>query len=288
MQAYARVSVHGGHSGTYCNHARDTLSDVVARYVELDFAWVCLTEHMPPQHAHLMGPEEAAEGFTTADLHARFSRYFAEARQLAEQYADQIDLLVGFETEGYTGYADEVRTLIETHQPDMLVGSVHHVQDILFDASAEHYAQAISACGGVEAMYCEYFDTQLELLQQFEPAVVGHFDLIRIYDPDYASRWEVPEIRERVMRNLTCVKDLDLILDLNVRALAKGAREPYIGAPWLRYAVEHDIRISTGDDSHSVANVGQHLDATVAALIAAGGTVDWPKPTRFRHVHQHG
>lgn len=284
MQTYARVSVHGGHSGTFCNHAQDPLAAVVERYIELGFEWVCLTEHMPPQQAQMIPPEEAAAGLTVAQLQQRFSDYFNEARRLADAHRDKIELLVGFETEAYSGYAAEVAALIELHQPDMLVGSVHHVQDILFDASAAHYAEAIAACGGIEAMYCEYFDRQFELINRFEPAVVGHFDLIRIYDPQYQQRWQIAEIRSRAIRNLQRIAELGLILDLNVRALAKGAAEPYISAPWLEYAVQQDMAIVTGDDSHGVDNVGQHLPETVQHLRRAGGHVAWRKPAYFRHI----
>ncbi|MCZ6839248.1 MAG: hypothetical protein O7G13_08210 [Alphaproteobacteria bacterium] len=31
------VSVHGGHSATFCSHAEDTLEKVVERYIELNF-----------------------------------------------------------------------------------------------------------------------------------------------------------------------------------------------------------------------------------------------------------
>ena len=55
------VSVHGGHSGSFCGHALDSLEDVVQRYVELEFEWVCLTEHMPAELEHLMAPEEAIQ-----------------------------------------------------------------------------------------------------------------------------------------------------------------------------------------------------------------------------------
>ena len=281
---FEKVSVHGGHSGAYCGHASDTLPEVVARYAAENYRWVCLTEHMPTQDPNLLPPEEAQAGMHPGDLQTRFKAYFSEARELQKQYRGQMEILVGFETEAYTGYVEEVQTLIETFEPDMLVGSVHHVNDILFDASPEHYAAAVAACGGVEAMYCTYFDKQLELINQFEPAVVGHFDLIRIYDPDYMSRWEVPAIRNRCLRNLDRIKALDLILDVNTRAMKKGAVEPYVSQPWMEYAIANGIPMALGDDSHSVDSVAGYLDEAVAVLLTRGGTPSWSKPTIGRHL----
>lgn len=97
------------------------------------------------------------------------------------------------------------------------------------------------------------------MIERFRPAVVGHFDLIRIHDPDYMQRWEVPKVRDRALRNLDRIKDLGLILDLNVRALSKEADEPYISAPLMEYAIAEGIPKSPGDDSDGVDSVGANL-----------------------------
>ncbi len=288
MHEPAKVSVHGGHSGTYCSHAVDALQDVVERYIALGFDWICLTEHMPTENPQLIQPEEVAAGFDIASLQRRFEAYFAEARRLAERHRGQIDILVGFEAEAHSGYQSEVTRLIRYLEPDMIVGSVHHLHDILFDGTLQDYERAARLSGGIEAMYCDYFDRQLELIETFEPAVVGHFDLIRLHDRDYLERWEVPKIRDRALRNLQRIKDLGLILDLNVRALAKGATEPYISSPWLEVAVREGIDIAPGDDSHGVESVGRHVDAGIDALLAHGGSTNWRKPDIGRHKHGTG
>ena len=145
-----KVSVHGGHSGHYCGHAQDRLEDIIQEYIAQGFSWVCLTEHMPCQTDAHMPPEERDEGISVAEFNKRIDTYFEEARALKTKYADQIELLVGFETEAYTGYQEEVSALIDRHQPDMFVGSVHHLHDILFDAAPEDYAQAAEKSGSIE------------------------------------------------------------------------------------------------------------------------------------------
>ena len=278
------VSVHGGHSGSFCGHAVDALENIVERYVDLGFEWVCLTEHMPAEIARLIAPQEAAQGLDVAALQERFDQYFAEARRLKTLHQDKIDILVGFETDAYTGYEEAVAKLISRHRPDMIVGSVHHVHDLLFDDKLDDYKRAAEISSSIEALYCDYFDKQLELIERFEPAVVGHFDLIRIHDPDYMQRWEDVAVRDRALRNLDRIKELGLILDLNVRALSKGAVEPYISAPLMDYAITEGISISPGDDSHGVASVAANLIDGVEILIARGGKTDWAKPMPGRHA----
>lgn len=283
MPPVPKVSVHGGHSGTFCNHAVDTLEEVVDRYIELGFQWICLTEHMPSRSKKHIPIEESEAGFDVAMLHRRFENYILEAHRLRDLHRDHMDILVGFETDAYSGYQKEVASLITQFKPDLIVGSVHHVHDVLFDGTLQDYQRAIDLSGGIENLYCDYFDIQLELINAFEPAIVGHFDLIRIYDEHYMKRWTVPRIRERAVRNLMRIKELDLILDLNVRAFAKGNAEPYVSAPWLEIAIQNNITIVPGDDAHGITSVGMHLDEGISQLIAKGGSTSWIKPELGRH-----
>lgn len=273
-----RVSVHGGHSGQFCNHAKDTLEEVVQAYIAQGFAWVGLTEHMPPPGDAYLYPEERQAGLTAALMAERFVRYMAEARRLQAAYADRIDIRVAFESEDTPGAIDLARRLIAAHAPDYIVGSVHHIDGIPFDYSADEYARAVEACGGMEGLYCAYFDRQHDLVEQLRPQVVGHFDLIRIFDPRYRRHIMLPEVQKRIRRNLELIRKLDLILDYNVAALKKGAFEPYLCQPILVQARYLGIAAVPADDSHGTAQVGLHLDEGIRLLQQQGFDTRWRKP----------
>ena len=192
----ARVSIHGGHSKEFGDAADSTLEEIVRAYVDNGFEWVGLTEHIPPVSADFLLPWEAEEGQTPESRMERFTEYFSTARRLQREYRDSIRILVGFETEGCTGYVEHVNRLRNQFQPDYIVGSVHHVRDICIDGRPEWYAQAVAETGGIEALFCEYFDQQYELIEELKPEVVGHFDLIRMHDKDYRQRLEIPRSQE--------------------------------------------------------------------------------------------
>ena len=271
------VSVHGGHSGQYCGHAQDDLASVVAEYARQGFRWVGLTEHMAAS-ARFLPAEERAAGLDAEAVRRRFASYFAQARRLQAEYAGRMELFVAFETEAYSGYLAEVRAVVERFAPQYLVGSVHHVRDVPFDASERDYRRAVAAAGGLTALYCDYFDLQLELIEALQPAVVGHFDLVRIHDGDYLQTLRRPEVWRRAERNMRRIAALGLIVDFNVRALVKGQPEPYVAAPLLRLAKSLGVRVAPGDDSHGVATVGLGLDEGIARLVEFGFPTDWPKP----------
>lgn len=280
--AFERVSVHGGHSGQFCCHARDRLEDVVRAYIDQGFAWVGLTEHMPPVDDRFLYPEERSAGMDAAAMATRFGHYITEARRLQTAYADQIDILVGFESEHTPGAVALAQRLIAAHGPDYVVGSVHHLAEIPFDYSPAAYQQAIDTLGGIEAFYCHYFDRQYDLIRRLRPAVVGHFDLVRLFDPDYDRHLALPAVQARIRRNLTLIREWELILDYNVAALKKGADEPYLSHPILMQARQMGIPVVPGDDSHGVATVGLFLDEGMQLLQAAGFDGQWCKPGSSR------
>ncbi len=117
------------------------------------------------------------------------------------------------------------------------------------------------------------------MIKSLCPAVVGHFDLIRIFDPDYRSRLEQAEINSKVRRNLGLIKELGLIMDFNLRALAKGADEPYITTSILKQAREFEIAVVPGDDSHGLSSVGNYMERGIRILQEHGFSTAWQKPT---------
>jgi histidinol-phosphatase (PHP family) len=278
MCAVQRVSVHGGHSGEFCCHAKDSLSQIVATYIEKKFDWVGITEHMPPVDDQFCYPEEARAGFNARRLFERFERYFATCRRLKNRYAHALQIYVGFETEAYGGSPVFIAELVRKFKPDYIVGSVHHVDDIGFDYSQNLYGRAVSAAGGLEALYCRYFDAQHQFLSTVRPQVVGHFDLIRIFDPSYAATLALPSVRRRLRRNLKLMRSLNMVMDVNCRAMAKGAAEPYPTRPILQQAIDMGIAVVPGDDSHGVDSVGLYFDKVVEVLRELGADLNWRRP----------
>lgn len=272
------VSVHGGHSGDFCDHAADSLEEILHAYIRKGFAWVGITEHMPPASDDFLYPDERAAGWNADRLYDRFATYMATARELQTRHAGDLEIFIGFETEFTAGSVAFTRRLIDTFTPDYCVGSLHHVDDISFDFSREDYLRAVDVLGGYDALYQRYFDQQYELIEALSPAVIGHFDLIRIHDDDYRRRLEKPPIARRIDRNLALIAERGLILDFNLAALSKGMPEPYLSAGILRKARDLGIAVVPGDDSHSVDTVGRHMEKGIELLTKMGFGTDWKRP----------
>jgi histidinol-phosphatase (PHP family) len=273
-----RVAIHGCHSLDYCSHATDTLEDILTAYRDQGYAWVGVTEHMPVDQMAYLPKEEAAEGFTLGALKERIRDYAQKVAELKARFAGSLDVYFAFETEVYPGYEPHLENLLSEFKPEYIVGSVHYVKGIAIDSSPEKLAMAADRMGGLPELYCEYFDVQLQLIERFSPRVIGHFDLIRLYDPTYATQMEHPEVWSRIERNLEAIRDRNAILDLNLAAIRKGLDEPYPCERIVRRAIEMGIPLVPGEDAHGVEAVGENRERGIDWFKRLGGNCDWERP----------
>lgn len=261
-------SYHGGHSGQFCRHARGELAAVVARAAEVGFTTYGLSEHCPRGRPEELFPDES--DLTPADLEAMFAAYLGEAARLREQWADRLEILVGFETEALPadGWADAMRRLRASLPAcDYVIGSVHHVRGICIDMNSETTRRAADAVGGQEALELEYFDLVAEVAAELRPEVIGHIDLIRKFEPQPVFG---PVVARRIDDTLEAVRDAGSALDVNA-APARRQMGPVYPLPWILERARHiGVPVTLGDDSHGPADVGVGLDASMRAIAAAG------------------
>ena len=277
------VSAHGGHSGEFCCHAKNTLEQIIKTYISNGFIWAGITEHMPPVSDDFLYPLEIQQGYNAEKIQLRFKQYIKCCKRLKEKYKDQIEILVGFETEAYTGSFAYAKKLIREERPDYIVGSVHHVNDFDLDSSEATYADAIKESGSIEEFYLDYFDLQLDMIQQLKPSVIGHFDIVRIYDPEYKERINNPVIFDKIERNLECIKSMDLSLDYNLKGFLKNAKKPYPTEQILSRAIDIGIKIVPGDDSHGITTVGLNIEKGIELLQKNGASTNWSKPNKISY-----
>ena len=72
MESTKLISLHGGHSGQFCNHAADMLEDIILQYIHLGFKKVGITEHVPPISDQFLYPDEKSAHLTVCDINKRF------------------------------------------------------------------------------------------------------------------------------------------------------------------------------------------------------------------------
>jgi histidinol-phosphatase (PHP family) len=236
---------HHSHSGQFCGHAANTLEEVIQTAISKKVSTFCLTEHIPREEIDFY-PEEA-NVHTQATLTRLFDDYYHEARRLQKAYADQTQILVGFEGEWIRESSlGIIQDILEKYPVDLFVGSVHHVHTIPIDFDTPMYHKAREIAGGSdEKIFADYFDSQYEMLKALKPPLVGHFDLIRLKsdEPDRSFRtW--PAVWEKIERNLKFIAEYGGVLELNTSSLRKGMSEAYPQSEICKVSGERPLMIS--------------------------------------------
>lgn len=264
--------MHGGHSGTYCDHGQGTLREILEAAVVYGYHTFGVAEHAPRIEPRYLYPEEIAMGWDMAKIAGDFDRYAAELRALSEEFDDRITVLCGFEAEVVPPdrYAAVTANLRSRYGFDYVVGSVHWVDGVITDYTQAEFDRAAALHGGFEELAVRYYEIVREMTAAIQPEVVGHLDVIRKYARP-GDCVDTPAIRAAAESALEAVRDVGSILDVNTAALRKGGSRPY-PAPWLVEiaADRFGIPFCFGDDSHAPAHVGFGIPEARAYLLENG------------------
>lgn len=265
-----KASFHGGHSAAYCDHAKDSLEDILEAAAAFGYHTFGVAEHAPrvlPEHLY---EEERDLGWDVATLDRLFTEYAAALDRLQAEYTGRMTVLKGFEAEVVPEgrYAALMRGYRERLGFEYMVGSVHWVAGAVIDYRADHFARAVRAHGGLEPMARAYYRLVADMVEALEPEIVGHLDLLRTGAGE--AEISTPAVRRAAFEALDVIAAHGALLDVNTGGYRKGFGRPF-PAPWLvKAAQERGIGFIFGDDSHAVAHVGAGLEEARQYLLELG------------------
>lgn len=253
---------HHSHSGQFCSHAKGTLEEVVKEAIRRGWSTLGLSEHVPRYRQQDLYPEEVrrslpslpvaqnAHNFLQEELgvdhlSTTFEVYLVEAWRLKELYASRIAVLVGIESEYITDSGlDQLELLLKKHGDTIqyVVGSVHHCHEHAIDFDKHRFDVALASFPSAESsntkkeddpdanqfsqLFCAYFDAQYTVLDRLRPAVVGHFDLCRLYYPERDFR-SFPAVWAKIERNIRLGVSYGALFEVNASAFRKGWSSAY-------------------------------------------------------------
>ncbi|MEN3000268.1 MAG: histidinol-phosphatase [Armatimonadota bacterium] len=271
-----RVSLHGGHSGEFCEHAEGSLRSILEAACQVGYTVFGVSEHMPRVEPRYLYASERQKGWTVRTLEEVFEKYAVAVRALAEEFAPRLTVLCGFEIEVVP--PDRWIQLVERYRRDYafdyIVGSVHFIHDAGIDSDPDDpdIHRAIAACGGLENFAVAYYQTVAEMVRVAHPEVVAHFDLVRLlaHRLGEAHIAETPRVRDAALKALEAVREAGSILEVNTAGIRKGLGTPYPAAWIVQAAAGMGIPFCLSDDSHRPSQVGFGLDAAREHLLQNG------------------
>jgi histidinol-phosphatase (PHP family) len=235
-------------------------------------------------------------GVTVADLAATFDAFLDKATRLKNTYADQIELLVGVETEHiFDGDLNLLNVIIERNKEriDFVVGSVHHAKEFPIDFSLETFEEALGALlpvqsspsngdldpsdarnDAITALLISYFKAQRRLLEAFQPALVAHFDLPRLFIPE-TQLSSHPEAYMLALENIKYAVSYGALFELSAAPFRKGWETGYPGDEVVRMIQNEGGRFALSDDSHGPERVGLNFNRLKTWALGLGIERAW-------------
>ncbi len=270
-----KISLHGGHSGEFCEHAEGSLRDILESAVQVGYHVFGVAEHMPRVEERFLYGKEPAMGWTAQTLEQIFDRYAHTIRALSEEFADRLTVMCGFEIEVIP--QDRYQQLITHYRNhygfDYIVGSVHYLNDTLIDGSSdETFLELAEQLGGLECLAVAYYQKVAEMAQAVRPEVIGHLDLVRLrtHRLGMTEAIETPRVRQAVEQTLEVIRSVDAFVEVNTAGWRKGLPEPYPASWIVQLGARMGVKFCIGDDSHRPSQVGFGLEEARAHLLSNG------------------
>ncbi len=200
----------------------------------------------------------SGHSFTSFDLDYCIkdeNAYIKECRRLQKKYEDKIEILCGIERDFYA----------DNQYPDLdyIIGSVHYVKAgetyiavDLFDGQLEAVSKHF---GGDYLKFAEsYFENVSKLPQVHKTDIIGHFDLIKIFNADGKLFDENCErYKKAAIKAVDKLLKYDVLFEINTGAIFRGRRqEPYPSEFILEYIASKGGKVILNGDSHEINALG--------------------------------
>ena len=231
-----RIDLHN-HT-TRCNHAKGSMESYIKRAIELGIDIYGFSEHAPMDFdkEYRLKFEEMKD-------------YEKEVKSLQEKYKDRIEIVLGYEVDYLKGYIDQ--RVINT-KVDYFIGSVHFLGTWGFD-NPEFNSEYSKR--NIDDIWHEYFRNIKEMAQTGYFDIVGHLDLIKVFN--FLPK---KDIRSIAIPALKAIKKSNMVIELNSAGLRKPCKEVYPAPSLLEVAYELDIPITFSSDAHAIGQVGFKYD----------------------------
>jgi histidinol-phosphatase (PHP family) len=231
-----RVDLHNHTS--LCNHATGSMEEYVQTAIKNKIDIFGFSDHAPMDF-----DPKYRMAFSEMNL------YEKEVLRLKEKYQEDIELLLAYEVDFLPGHMDD-RVL--NPKVDYLIGSVHFINEWGFD-NPEFIGKYETE--NIDDIWQEYFDAIESLANSGHFDIVGHLDLIKVF-----NFMPKKDIRTIATPALHAIKKANMTLELNVAGYRKPVKEAYPSPTLLEMAFELDIPITFSSDAHSTEQIGLYYD----------------------------
>ena len=230
-----RIDYHTHHNR--CGHAQGTLRDMIQAAIEMGIDQLGLSDHSP----HFFREQEHFDP-RSAMARSEFPNYIAECVALRDEFAGQIDIRIGVESDYIAGWAERYHQIYNQFSLDYIIGSVH-----LFDGHHVYSRQRWEEPGAdPDEIYKAYFRHVQESTRYAHCwDIIGHCDAVKA-------------LKRRPNGDLTAVLDetaqaiarSGLTVELNTSGMRK-CQEVFPSPDMVARLHRLGVTFTFGSDAHS-------------------------------------
>ena len=236
-----------------CKHAEGEFDEFLQAARQKNLPEICFTDHAPNpdnyDQEHRMKIEE-------------FELYKEKVFSLSAASGTP-SILFGVEADYYNGCERFLRKWLPRHKLDLVIGSIHYINNWGFDNPDE---REVWDNVDVGSTWRKYFELVGRLADTHFFDVVGHFDLPKKFG--YTPGEHV--IKEMIGPVLEKIARAQMAIEINTSGLRKPVREIYPSIMLLDMARNHGIPICFGSDAHKPDEVAYEFASALKLAQSAG------------------
>jgi histidinol-phosphatase (PHP family) len=173
---------------------------------------------------------------------------------------EETDLKLGIEADFVAGREDRMANLLDAHEWDYVIGSVHFIADLAVDM--EEWSVWVS--GDADKVWARYFDTLGEAASTGMYDIIAHPDLVKVWGPDRPR--PDGDLRRFYERAIEGMVEGGVAVEVSTAGLRKRAREIYPAPGFLELTLEAGLPVALSSDAHVPGDVGYEYDRALELL----------------------
>lgn len=184
--------------------------------------------------------------------------------------AEQTDLKLGVEADFIPGAEDRTANLLQAHDFDYVVGSIHFIAEKALDMDDYTVWDGASS---PEQIWRRYFQTLGEAARSGLFDILAHPDLVKVWGSARPDR-PLPEgdLRRYYELAMDGIAESGIAIEVSTAGLRKRAKEIYPARAFLQMCVEAGAPVALSSDAHVPADVGASYEQALELLESVGVT----------------
>jgi histidinol-phosphatase (PHP family) len=176
---------------------------------------------------------------------------------------EETDLRLGIEADFIAGREDRLANLLDAHEWDYVIGSIHFLHEGAVDMRGDW---DVWRAGDPDKVWAHYFETLGEAARTGMFDILAHPDLVKVF----GDRVPEGDLRRFYERAIDGIAESDVAVELSTAGLRKPVGEMYPARAFLEMCLEAGRPVALSSDAHRPEELGFGYDRALELLSDLG------------------